>query len=97
MEQNIYVGNLNYRTTDEQLRLLFESYGEVTSVNVVRDRQSGRSRGFGFVEMASEEEADAAIAALNGHPLDGRQLRVDKAHPRKSGWVDASRLLDRGG
>lgn len=94
MAKNIYVGNLNYDTTEDSLRALFEAHGEVTSVNLITDRYTGRSRGFGFVEMANDQEAQDAISALNGHNLDGRQLRIDEARPRKSRWVDPGRRQD---
>jgi cold-inducible RNA-binding protein len=71
MAKNIYVGNLNYDTTEDTLRPLFEAHGEVISVNVITDRYTGRSRGFGFVEMSDEQAADAAIAALNGQTVGG--------------------------
>jgi RNA recognition motif-containing protein len=83
MSNNIYVGNLNYDTTEDGLREFFAAHGQVTSVRVITDRQTGRPRGFGFVEMATEEQAQSAIAALNGQTLDGRQLRVDEARPRR--------------
>ena len=82
---NIYVGNLPYSTTDEDLRQAFGAHGEVTSVNIIKDRFSGESRGFGFVEMASNEEAQAAIASLNGTELGGRTLNVNEARPRTEG------------
>lgn len=80
---NIYVGNLPYSTTDEQLQELFAAYGTVASATVLRDRYSGLSRGFGFVEMPNDAEAEAAIQALNGSMLEGRPLKVDKARPRR--------------
>ena len=83
MGKNIYVGNLSYDTTQEQLQALFEAHGEVTSVNVITDRYSGRPRGFAFVEMATEQAANAAIAALNGQDVDGRALNVNEAKPRE--------------
>ena len=83
MATNLYVGNLSYDTTDASLRAAFEAHGEVTSANVITDRDTGRSRGFGFVEMGSDEAAKTAIEALNGQMLDGRQIRVDEARPRK--------------
>ena len=95
MAKNIYIGNLSYQSTENSLRELFETHGEVTSVNVITDRYTGRSRGFAFVEMANEEQANEAIAALNGHTLDGRQLRVDEARPRKPRWVDQGQRTDR--
>lgn len=83
MVKNIFVGNLPYSTTDEQMRELFEAHGTVESAKVITDRVTGRSRGFGFVEM-DDAGAEAAIAALNGSEIDGRPLRVDLAHERKN-------------
>jgi RNA recognition motif-containing protein len=83
MAKKIYVGNLNYGTTEETLRTLFAEHGEVVSVNLITDRYSGESKGFGFVEMATDEGATAAIAALNGRDVDGRKLRVDIAQERQ--------------
>jgi cold-inducible RNA-binding protein len=82
MSKNLYVGNLNYVTTEDTLQNLFAEHGEVVSVKVITDRYTGRSRGFAFVEMATEEAAQAAISALNGQSVDDRQLRVDLAKPR---------------
>ncbi|NPA43769.1 MAG: RNA-binding protein [Chlorobi bacterium] len=79
---NIYVGNIPYRTDEEELRELFEAYGRVDSVKIITDRFTGRSKGFGFVEMPDEDEAQAAIQALNGKEVDGRPLRVNQAKPR---------------
>ena len=79
---NIYVGNLSYEVDDAALRAAFEPYGEVASAQVITDRDTGRPRGFGFVEMPSSEEAKAAIAALNGTDLMGRALNVNEARPR---------------
>ena len=79
---DIYVGNLAYATDDEGLRAAFAAYGEVTAARVVRDRMTGRSKGFGFVEMPNEEEANAAIAALNDAELDGRALHVNESQPK---------------
>ena len=76
---DIYVGNLAYATTDDSLRAAFEAYGEVTSARVVTDRISHRSKGFGFVEMPNETEAAAAVEALNGSELDGRQIRANES------------------
>jgi RNA recognition motif-containing protein len=95
MAKNIYIGNLNYDTTEATLRAAFEAHGEVNSVNIVTDRYTGRPRGFAFVEMESDEDAAAAIQALNGQPLDGRQLRVDEAKPRRPRWSDAGARTDR--
>ena len=83
MGKNIYVGNLPYDTTGDDLVQLFQSYGTVTSGQVIIDKFSGRSRGFGFVEMANDDEAQAAIDALNGTPYGGRPLTVNEARPRE--------------
>jgi RNA recognition motif-containing protein len=80
---NIYVTNLAYTTTEEELSQLFEPYGSVESVRIITDRETGRSRGFGFVEMPDATEARAAIAGLNGTALGGRALTVDEARPRE--------------
>ena len=82
MTKNLYVGNLSYDTTEDTLRTLFAEYGEIESANLITDRYTGRSRGFAFVEMATEEEAQAAMSAMNGREVDGRELKVDKAKPR---------------
>ena len=79
---NIYVGNLSFDETDTSLREAFAVHGEVTSARVISDRETGRSRGFGFVEMSNQDEALAAIADLNGKMLNGRELRVNEARPR---------------
>jgi RNA recognition motif-containing protein len=79
---NIYVGNLSFDTTEDQLRQAFEGFGEVTGVNIITDRDSGRARGFGFVEMSAQEAATAAIEGLNGQELNGRTLNVNEARPR---------------
>ena len=79
---NIYIGNLSFETTEESLRQAFEGYGEVSSVTIITDRYTGKSRGFGFVEMASKGEAQAAITGLNGQELDGQSLNVNEARPR---------------
>ncbi len=86
MSKRLYVGNMSYSTTEEGLRQLFESYGEVVSVSIITDRETGKARGFGFVEMGSEEAASAAITALNGRKFDGRELKVNEAleRPRRS-------------
>lgn len=83
MASKIYVGNLNFATTENQLEELFLQYGEVLSVKVITDRETDRSRGFGFVEMATAEGAEQAINALNNQELDGRSLRINEAHDRK--------------
>jgi RNA recognition motif-containing protein len=82
---NIYVGNLSFETTEDQLRQVFGSFGEVVSASVIADKFSGESRGFGFVEMAGKTEAAAAITGLNGQDLNGRALNVNEARPRESG------------
>jgi RNA recognition motif-containing protein len=82
MAKKIYVGNLSYGTTDESLRSLFASHGEVESVAVITDRDTGRSKGFGFIEMRDEEAAKAAISALDGYELDGRRIRVNEANEK---------------
>lgn len=79
---NIYVGNLSYSSTEDSLRQLFESYGTVDTVSIITDRNTGRSRGFGFVEMPNDDEAQAAISELDNKDFDGRPLRVNQARPR---------------
>lgn len=79
---NIYVGNLSFSATDSDLKETFGAYGAVTSASIIKDKFSGESRGFGFVEMANKEEADRAIAALNGRDLKGRNMTVNEAKPR---------------
>jgi len=79
---NIYVGNLSFQTTEESLRSAFENFGEVTSVNVIKDKFSGESRGFAFVEMSDNDQGNAAINGLNGQDLEGRTLKVSEARPR---------------
>jgi len=83
MAKKLYVGNMSYDTTEDSLRDLFAGVGEVESVNIVTDRMSGRPRGFGFVEMSTEEEAQAAISQLNGATLDDRQINVAEARPQR--------------
>jgi RNA recognition motif-containing protein len=78
----IYVGNLSYEISDDELREEFEAYGEVTSANILIDKMSGRPKGFGFVEMASKDEAESAIAGLNGKMLQDRTIVVNEARPR---------------
>lgn len=80
---NIYVGNLDRGTTEDELREAFGEYGQVSSVTIIKDRYSGESRGFGFVEMTSQEEGQAAIVGLNGTELGGRPLTVNLARPRE--------------
>ncbi len=78
----IYVGNLSYEATEEDLRQEFEAFGEVTSVNIITDRDSGRPKGFGFIEMAAQAEAEAAIAGINGKTLKERTIVVNESRPR---------------
>ena len=79
---NIYVGNLSYGVTEDELRNAFGAFGEISSVSLITDKFSGQSKGFGFVEMPNNAEADAAIKALNETPLKGRNMRVNQAKPR---------------
>ena len=95
---NIYVGNLSYETTEEDLRLAFEQFGQIESVNIIKDKFSGNSKGFGFVEMPSKAEAKSAIDELNGKELKGRTLNVNEARPRtESRRGRGGRGGDRGG
>lgn len=80
---NIYVGNLAYSVTEDELRTAFSQFGEVSTVNVVTDRETGRSKGFGFVEMDDNSAADEALKALNGTSMGGRNLKVNEARPRE--------------
>ena len=97
MTNNLYVGNLSYDTTEDTLRTLFAEYGEIESVNLISDRNTGRSRGSAFVEMSTEEAAQQAMSGMNGKQVDGREIKVDKAKPRpkrdseRSGWGRSSR------
>lgn len=79
---NIYVGNLSFDTTDEDLRKAFEAFGRVESASVIKDKFSGQSRGFGFVEMPAKAEAEAAISGLDGTDLNGKSLKINEARPR---------------
>ncbi len=79
---NLYCGNLNWQTTETDLQSAFEAYGQVSSVTIIKDKYTGQSRGFGFVEMPNDSEAQAAIEALNGKELDGRRIKVEIARPR---------------
>jgi RNA recognition motif-containing protein len=85
MGKKLYVGNLTYGVTDSDLQTMFEAHGTVQSAQVIMDRDTGRSKGFGFVEMGSDAEAQAAIAALNGKEVDGRALTVNEARPKTEG------------
>jgi len=82
---NIYVGNLPFSTSEDDLRQIFEAFGEVSSAKIITDRLSGKSRGFGFVEMPNDDEARSALDELNGKDMDGRALTVSEARPRESG------------
>lgn len=83
MGKKLYVGNLPYQTTSDQLRDMFTEYGEVVDATVITDRATGRSKGFGFVEFASDDAADKAIEATNGQDMGGRALRVNEARPKE--------------
>jgi len=85
MGKKLYVGNLPYTVTDSELQQMFEAHGAVTSAQVIMDRETGRSKGFGFVEMGSDAEAQAAITALNGQQIGGRPLTVNEARPKEGG------------
>ncbi len=82
---NIYVGNLSFDTTEESLRVAFAAYGEVETARMITDRETGRPRGFGFVEMPDTSQAEAAIEGLNDKELDGRTLKVNESRPREPG------------
>ena len=100
MSNKLFVGNLNYRTTDETLFEAFSAIGNVESATVITDRETGRSRGFGFVEMATEADAQAAIQQLDNTDVDGRTIRVAEANPRpdsRSGGGDRGGYGSRGG
>src|SRR5213076_2639973 len=85
MVKKLYVGNLSYEVTDGDLSKLFEAHGTVESAQVIKDRETGKSKGFGFVEMKTDQEAQAAIAALSGQDMNGRALTVNEAKPRAEG------------
>jgi cold-inducible RNA-binding protein len=82
--KNIFVGNLSFDATESAVRSMFEEYGTVDRVNIVTDRDTGRARGFGFVEMGNDGEGEKAIAALNGRDMDGRALNVNEARPKEN-------------
>ncbi|HEX9668637.1 MAG TPA: RNA-binding protein [Thermoanaerobaculia bacterium] len=79
---NLYVGNLSYRLTEDELRRVFEEFGQVTSCTIIKDKMTGQSKGFGFLEMPEQSEAEAAIKSLNGRDIEGRKLNVNEARPR---------------
>ncbi len=81
---NIYVGNLSFDATEDSLREMFEAFGEVTSANIITDRETGRARGFAFVEMSDDASGNSAIADLNGKEVNGRNLKVSEARPREN-------------
>jgi RNA recognition motif-containing protein len=95
MAKNVYVGNLSFDTTQGKLQELFEAHGQVSTVNMITDRYTGRPRGFAFVEMMNDEGANAAIAALDGQEVDGRALKVAPAKPRESRGGDRGRRDNR--
>ncbi len=105
MESRLYVGNLPYSTTEDELRSLFGQAGTVTSVTLIKDRDTGQSKGFAFVEMSTQVEAEKAISMLNGHSMGQRELKVSIAHPREErgggygggGGRGGGRRSDRGG
>jgi RNA recognition motif-containing protein len=81
--KNLFVGNMSFQTSEAELTELFQGFGQVTRVHVATDRETGRARGFAFVEMPNDQEADAAVAALNGKEIGGRTLKVNEARPRE--------------
>jgi len=97
--RNLFVGNMSFQTTESDLRAAFEQYGEITRIQVMTDRDTGRARGFAFVEMADEQAAANAIAGLNGKELDGRVLNVNEAKPKteRSGGGGGGRGFGGGG
>ena len=88
---NIYVGNLSYEVNEEDVRQAFDPFGQISSVRVITDRDTGRSKGFGFVEMPNDAEVQSAISSLNGKELQGRSLKVNEARPRSEGRCDSGR------
>lgn len=94
---NIYVGNLSFNVTEEDLRMAFESFGQVEAVAIIKDKYSGKSKGFGFVEMPSKDEAQSAIDGLNGKELKGRALKVNEARPRTENKSRGGRRGPKGG
>ena len=94
---NIYVGNLSYSVTSDDLRKAFEQFGEVSTANVVTDKFTGQSKGFGFVEMSNKAQGEAAIKGLDGADLKGRSVRVNEARPRTEGASNGTRRSGPGG
>ena len=97
MSKKLFVGGLSWGTDDYSLRQAFEAYGEVTEAKVITDRETGRSRGFGFVTFANTDDGEAAIAEMDGKDLDGRTIRVNEAHDRRGGGGGGGRGGNRGG
>ena len=97
--KNIFVGNLSFNTNEDELRQIFEGYGQVERVSILTDRETGRSRGFGFVEMVSDEDGEKAITALNGSQVGGRTINVNEARPKaeRGGGSGGGGGRDRGG
>ena len=94
---NLYVGNLPYRLTEEQLRAAFEEFGSVSSCTIIKDKVTGQSKGFGFLEMPERSEAEAAISSLNGRDFMGRKINVNEARPRENRPAGGSRSQSYGG
>jgi RNA recognition motif-containing protein len=92
---DIYIGNLSYKISDHKLQEVFEEFGEVTSAKIIKDRQTGRSKGFAFVEMINDEEAQAAIDKLDGSEIDGRAVKVNKARPKETSRSSGNRNYNR--
>jgi cold-inducible RNA-binding protein len=97
MSKKMYVGNMNYSTTEEKLNTLFGEFGEVVSVKIITEPVTNRSRGFGFVEMANDEEADNAIKSINGKEVDGRMLKVNEARDKKDDGGGRNNRFKKGG
>ncbi|HEV7999154.1 MAG TPA: RNA-binding protein [Planctomycetaceae bacterium] len=97
MAKKMYVGNLSYTANEDELRRIFEEFGNVVSAQVIMDRETGRSKGFAFVEMSSDQEAQAAISALDGKEIGGRVLKVNEARPREDRGGGGGGGRDRGG
>lgn len=95
--KNLFVGNMNFQTTEGELRELFAPFGQVTRIHVAKDRETGRARGFAFVEMANDDEATKAIAALDGKEVGGRNLKVNEARPKEGGARPAGSNYGRSG
>jgi RNA recognition motif-containing protein len=95
--KKMYVGNLSYTANEDELRRIFEEFGNVVSAQVIMDRETGRSKGFAFVEMSSDQEAQAAISALDGKEIGGRVLKVNEARPREDRGGGGGGGRDRGG